>query len=70
MSEVRRKDLARPYKAPPALSPDNYPADNMAMLSLIFGLFGMIAKVRRQIATPSGREIYARLLPPCGPYVW
>lgn len=59
MSEVKRKDLARPYKAPPALSPDNLPPDYMALISLIFGLLGMIAKVGFQML-PAHRVICMR----------
>ena len=58
MSEVKRKDLARPYKAPPALSPEHLPPDYMALISLIFGLLGMIAKVGFQLL-PAHRDLHA-----------
>lgn len=43
---LARPDLVKPYPPPPPISPDDLPPDYMALLSLIFGLVGLLGKVR------------------------
>jgi hypothetical protein len=51
---VRRPDLIKLWRPPPPTAPDDLPPDYMALLSLIFGLVGLLGKVppRRQLLNP------------------
>jgi hypothetical protein len=42
---VRRPDLIKPWRPPPPTAPDDLPPDYMALLSLMFGLVGLLGKV-------------------------
>ena len=42
---VRRPDLIKPWRLPPPTAPDDLPPDYMALLSLMFGLVGLLGKV-------------------------
>ena len=45
MGEVRRPDLVKEYVQPPPINPEDLPPDYMALLSLLFGLAGLLMKV-------------------------
>jgi hypothetical protein len=64
LADPRRKDLVQPY-TPQHLTPEEMPPDFIAMISLVFGLIGMIAQVMHKPAAARGfvKVAHAHSLP-------
>ncbi|EKX32475.1 hypothetical protein GUITHDRAFT_82283 [Guillardia theta CCMP2712] len=46
MQGAKRPDLVRPYTPPPPIPQEELPPDYMALLSLLFGLLGLLLKYK------------------------
>ena len=57
---VRRPDLIKPWRPPPPTAPDDLPPDYMALLSLMFGLVGLLGKVPPRRAFQRPRRVLHR----------